>query len=896
VDALRRRRVQGSRGHHLKEDAVRRLFRLPTTSRQLGADVDAELSFHLDERVRELVARGETAEGARARAEREFGDVAAARAELRAIDGRRARRARVGDWWDGVWQDLRFAVRSLRRQPVFLTAAVATLALGIGANAAIFSVVDAVLLKPLPFADPDRLVRVWSDGKVPLGAYDVIAARSRAYQGLAGAESGRGVTLTDGGAPDRVIRSVATPNVFDVLGVRPALGHGFAPEERQPGRARVVVLSDALWRSRYGADPRVVGRTIRLDGVTHEVIGVMPAGFRFPNADVQLWAVASAEPSSQDYWWGTYMMLVGRLAPGVTPARARAEAAKVFPEARAGFPIRMPDGWGRDVAVVPLRDAVVGSARPTLVMLLGAVSLVLLVACVNVATLFAERAAGRGREVAVRAALGAGRRRIARQLLTESLVVAALGAGAGLALAAAAVRALVALLPPGTPRAEEIGVDLRVLGVTAALAALSGLAFGLLPARRAARQDVHGALREGARSTGHAAGTSRALAVAQVALAVVLVSAAGLLVKSFWRLQQVELGFRAEQVLAALIPRPVVASDTTARVRAFYEEVLGQVRALPGVRSAAVASGVPFAGGAYPTAMAVEDHPTPDGVEPPLPVVTWAAGDYLRALGIPLVRGRALTPDDREGAPRVALIDEEAARRFWPGEDPIGRRIRYVWNQQWITVVGVVGNVRRDSLSAAVAPSMYVPMRQAIAASMYVVVRTDAGLDPAAFAPSLRAAVAAVDSSVPVGAVRPLVGLVSDSAARPRFTTALLGAFAVVAVLLGAVGVYGVVASGVVRRRREIGVRLALGSSALGVLRLVLREGAGVTAAGVVLGLAGALAAGRLLRGLLFGVTPADPLVLALVPAVLALVAAVASLGPARRATRVDPVTVIRAE
>jgi putative ABC transport system permease protein len=875
---------------------MRRIFRLPTKARDVDADVDAELTFHLDARVRALTTSGLTPEEATAQARREFGDVVAARDELREMDRRRVRHARAGDWWDGLRQDARFAIRSLRRQPLFLVSAVLTLALGIGANAAIFSVVDAVLLQPLPYAAPDRLVRVWPDGRVPLGAYDIIAAQSRAYRGLAGAESGREVSVTGDGTPARLAMALVTPNLFDVLGVHPALGRAFRSEERQPGRGRVAILTDALWRTRFGADPGILGRTITLDGAAYSVIGVMPSRFAFPSADIQLWSVASADAASSDYWWGTFLALVGRLAPGVEPEQARAEAKVVFPRARAAFPMRMPDGWGRDVDVRALRDAIVGAAKPTLLMLLGAVSLVLLVACVNVATLFAERAAGREREIAMRAALGAGRRRIARQLLTESILIAALGAAAGFALAAGTLHALVALLPPGMPRVEEIGVDGRVVAVTALLAAISGVAFGLLPARRAARQDVHSALRNGSR-TSAAVGSGRAprtLAIAQVALGVVLVSAAGLLIKSFWELQRVELGFETTQVLATRIPRPIVTSDTTARTRAFYESVLERVRAVPGVRSAALANGLPFGGGAYLAAMAVEDHPTPDGVEPPLPIVAWVHGDYLQTLGIPLRRGRILTTADREGTPRVALIDEEAARRYWPGEDPIGRRIRYVWNDTWITVVGVVGNVRRDSLSASLSPSMYVPMRQAIPSGMQLAVRADARVSATTLGGAIRDAIASIDSSVPVGEVRALRGVVTDSAARPRFTMVLLGTFAAVALLLGAVGIYGVVAAGVARRRREIGVRLALGATRGGVVRMVLREGATVTAIGVAAGLMGALAAGRLLRNLLFGVAPSDPLVLLTVPFVLAVVSLLASVGPARRASRVDPLDSVR--
>ncbi len=883
----------------LFDRTVRRLFRLPASAHQLRDDVDAEVAFHLDARVHTLVAQGLAPGAARAQAAREFGDVRAARAELHAMSRTRAERARHGELWSGVAHDVRFAARSLRRRPLFLLAAVTTLALGIGASVAIFSVVNGVLLTPLPYAAPGRLVRVWRGGAVPLGIYDIVRERSRSYSALAGAEMPGAVSVTGDLAPARLARARVTPNLFGTLGVRPLVGRTFAEEDRELGRERTVVLSHALWRERYGGDRNVVGRFMTIDGVAHAIVGVMPSSFRYPDGATRLWTVSSAERGTPDYWWMTYMQLVGRLAPGVTPAQAQREAARVFDGARSAFPMRMADEWGRDVDVVSLRDAVIGTSRPTLLLLSAAVGVLLLVACVNVATLYVDRAAARERELAVRASIGAGRGRIARQLLTESLLVASVGAAAGLALAAAGLRGFVALLPPGTPRAEEIGIDVRALGVTVALAVVSGVAFGLLPARRAARQDVHTVLRGGARA-GDARGPRRAprvLAVAQIGLAVVLVASAGLLLKSFWRLRQVELGFGAERVLTAEVPAPAVTSDTTARVRAFYTQVLERVEHLPGVRSAALTNGLPFGGGAYMTAMAVEDHPTADGAPPPLPIVTWATSDYLRTLGVPLRRGRALATTDGEGTPRVAVIDDEAARTLWPGENPIGRRIRYVWNQQWIEVVGVVGTVRRDSLSAALQPSLYVPLSQApLPATLRVVVRADASLDAAAFGRALRAAVAATDASVPVGPITSLDRAVSTSAARPRFTAALIAAFAVAALALGAVGIYGVVAAGVARRRREFGVRIALGATAAQVVRLVVREGAAVTALGVLFGLVGTLAAGRLLRGLLFAVGPTDPVVLLAVPVLLGAVAMLASLVPARRAARVDPSTVIRAD
>ena len=595
---------------------------------------------------------------------------------------------------------------------------------------------------------------------------------------------------------------------------------------------------------------------------------------------------------------GDAAAFIARLGSGTSVARAGAESRTVLVRARASFPMRMPDEWGADATVVPLRESVVGGARPTLLLLFAAVGLVLLLACVNVATLYLERASAREREIAIRAALGAGGARIVTQLLTESLLVAALGAAAGLGLAVAGVRVLVAMLPAGTPRAEEIAVDGRVLAFTLALAVVSGVAFGLLPAMRARRLDVQTLLRRDGRTgdAPRAARGSRALAIAQVALAVVIVTAAGLLLKSFWRLHQVDLGFDTQHVLATEIPLPSFDRDTTTRGPEFFDAVVARARALPGVRAAAAASALPFGATAYPAAMEVEAHPTPPGGVPALPVRIIVTPDYFKSLDIPLLRGRAFTDADRADAPLVAIIDASAARKLWPSEEAVGQRIRYVWMKEWMTVVGVVGDVKRDSLSGSAEPSIYMPMRQSAAQEMSVILRAGSGADARRLAPALRGAVAEIDAAVPVSDVRSLDGFVSESAARTRFATTLLALFAAVALLLGATGIYGLMTSAVSRRTREIGVRMALGATSRGVLRMVIGESAAVTSVGVLLGIAGAVASARLLRGLLFGVSTVDVSVLVAVATLLGAVALIATLAPARRASRVDPLRAIRAE
>ena len=803
-------------------------------------------------------------------------------------------------------QDVRFAIRSLLGRPSFVIVAAMTLALGIGANAAIFSVVDATLIKPLPYANPERLVSVWTEGAMMPGVFVQVRDGARTMEPIAGSSGGAAVSMTGASEPARLVQSEVTSRFFDVTGVRAEIGRTFLDGEDQPGRDRVVVLGHSLWQQRFGGEAKVIGRSVVVDGITRTVVGVMPSGFHFPSPTIDFWVPVSLDPSPANigrYWGTSHLSVIGRLRPGVSIRQAELETATLVDRSRASFPWRMPDAWGTGVTVVPLERKVVGDVGPMLMVLFGSVGLVLLIACVNVANLLLGRAAAREREMAIRASLGAGRGRIVRQLLTESVMLGLMGGMIGLVVAAAGVRALLLLLPAGMPRVTEIAIDGRVLAFTLVTALATAIGFGLAPALRASRPTLQAILG----ATRNASGTlarrrlSDWLVVAQIALGVILVAGAGLLIKSFWRLHQVQLGFRPEQVVAADIPIPSFSSDSATRARVFYESVLEQVRAIPRVRSAAVASVLPFGGaGSMQSSFAadIEAHPVPPGGSAPMLVRTVVSDDYFSTMGIPLERGRGLTSADREGTPSVALVDELTARRLWPNEDAMGQRFRPVWLKPWVTVVGVVGTVKRDSLNSSGEVSIYLPMGNTAGfwfpTQMTLVVRTDA--DEASLASQLRTAVGRVDPTVPVNAVRPLRDLVSSSAARARFTMLLLATFAGVALTLGAVGIYGVVAYAVTRRTREIGVRMALGARASDVLAMVLREGGMLAASGVTLGIIGALATSRVLAGFLFGVTPLDPTVFVAVPALLGAVALGACLLPARRAARVDPVTALRAE
>jgi putative ABC transport system permease protein len=806
---------------------------------------------------------------------------------------------------DTLLQDLRYAVRLLRQAPGFTLAAVLALALGIGANSAVFSVVNGVLLRPLPFARADELLTVRTtfaaqglEGlELSVPEYDDLSQGTRGFSSW-GAVAQTDATLAGADGPERLQVGLATASLLPTLGVQPQLGRGFLPEEETPGRDKVVLLAHTLWRTRYGADPGVVGQSVTLDGEPYTVVGVLPPEVAYP-AGTQLYQPLALAPDARaEAVRGTrFLEVLGRRAPGTSMEAARADVARVAAELAQAHPGAYPvaKGWRLDVA--SLREKTVGGVKETLWLLLGAVAFVLLIACTNVASLLLARAAARGRELSVRAALGAARGRLARQLLTESLLLSAMGGALGLLLALWGTDALVAWVGDGLPRSSEVRTDGAVLLFTLGVSLVTGLLFGLAPALSASRADLHGALRGAGRSTGgRGAVRLRGLfVVSQVALALVLLVGAGLLLRSFVRLQGEDPGFRPEGVLTARVSLPERSyPDEAARAR-FHAEWLARVRALPGVEAAGLTTLLPLRGH-NDRGLDVEGQAAPEV----RPAVEWRAVSpgYLEALGVPLRRGRALQDTDAQGAPPALVLNEAAVKALFPGgEDPLGRRVRQRSKRvehPWTTVVGIVGDVREWGLDVPARPTAYFSALQVAPSTTSLAVRTRAA--PTALLGSLRAELTRLDPALPLFEVAPLAEVVDESVGQRSLTLTLMLGFAVLALGLAALGLYGVISYGVAQRSREVGIRLALGARPAQVLRLVVGQGLRLAVAGVALGLVLALGLGRLLGGLLYGVAPADPLTLLTVPLLLTLVALLASWVPARRATRVDPADTLRAE
>ncbi len=805
-------------------------------------------------------------------------------------------------------QDLRYALRQLRRSPGFTVAALFTLALGIGATTAIFSVVNGVLLQPLPFSQANRLVTVWLNNPRQGFEKDITSypnfsdwrRQSRSFQQVVGVLT-RDVNLTGEGAPEEVREALVTEGFFAMLGVEPALGRGLRDEEHQTGRDRIVVLSHELWQRRFGGDPAVLGKTVRLNRNAHTVVGVMPRGVRFPQ-QAELWTPLAASPAFaevRESRGALWLPVFGRLADGVSLAKAQAEMSAIARNLEKEYPANREMG----ILLEPLEETLLGEVRPALLVLLGAVGFVLLIACANVGNLLLARGAARRRELSVRAALGAGGARLRRQLLTESLLLGLGGGGAGLLLAHAGVRALLRASPENLPRVEAVNVDATVLLFTLATALLAGLLVGLAPALHAARVAPGAVLREGGRGAagGRLLGRLRpALVAGQFALALVLLVGAGLLIRSFDRLQRVDLGYEPRNVLSFRLSLPPQKYDGEDRVRAFYDELLPLLEALPGVESADAVSS--FFLGRLPQSsnITVEGRPEPPVALKMLPVAYDAVTPgFFRTLRIPLLQGRSIEALDGSDATRVAVVNETFVRRFLPDERPLGRRFLFGDSAQgedppWITIVGVVADARRSGVDREAHPSAYLPMAQYSSPQMNVMVRTLT--DPLGLVEPVRAAVAAVDPEQPLADVRTLEQAVSRSVADRRFVMLLLGLFAGVALSLAAVGIYAVMAYVVGHRAREIGIRVALGARRQDVGRLVIGEGMKVVGFGLLLGLGGALVLTRLLRGLLYQTSPLDPMTLLLGAAVLSSVALVANWLPASRAARMNPLQALRNE
>jgi len=717
--------------------------------------------------------------------------------------------------------------------------------------------------------------------------------------------------LTGVETPVRLTGSAVSGNWFAVLGAKPEMGRTIHQGEDQPGKDQLVLLSHSLWERRFGSDPNIVGRWITLEGTRRQVIGVMPAEFRYPSPKTELWVPLHLDPREAGVYWGSsYMPIIGRLRPGATLGQARAEIAPMRAKIMSAYPWRMPDNTWKAATVLPMQELLVGNVRTKLLVLLGAVGLLLLIACANVANLLLARAITRQKEVAVRTALGAGRWRLARQLMAESMLLTVIGGWLGFLAATYGLPILKATLPTDLPRLADVAVDNLVLAFTALLAAVTGIVFGLLPMLTAARVDLTKTMKTGDERSGTSRSRrlSDALIVAEVAVSVVLVIGAGLLVKSLWNLSTLNPGFQREYVLTARITPNESFCEVAGRCQAFYAELLSRVRALPGVKGVAAVNGLPVGGGAEVVPSQVEAHPTEPGAHTPMFWEKIITPDYLNTLGIPVLRGRGFTAaDSAPSAQRVVLVSRSTAERYWPGRDPIGEHVRPAWMSQWWTVVGVVGDVRENDITTDIADWIdgvtYMPYGphavqshgpEGTPAEMTLVMKTSE--DRWQLGGELQTVVAGLNHEVPVSRVETLAGWIAEAVSGPRSTASLFSLFAGLALLLGAVGIYGVISYSVAQRTREIGIRIALGARRHEVLMMILRQGARLAFAGVAIGLLGALLLTQLMASLLYGVGARDPMTYAAVAILLVSVALAASYLPARRATRVDPVVALRYE
>ena len=870
-------------------------------------EVDDELAFHLEMRARELIAGGMNPAAAREEARRRFGELDGVRKECLMLGRQRDKGLRRVEYLAEARQDARFALRQLARSPGFALVAVLTLALGIGPTTAIFSAVEAVVLRPFDFAHPDRTVIVqeyWRDqvGSVSAGNYVDWQRRSTGFEQLAALQPGS-FNLSEADTPERVVGARVSWNYFAVFGRGPERGRTFDATEDEPGRAEVVVLSHGLWTRRFGADPAILGREVRLGGRPHTVVGVMPAGFDPFLAEEQLWVPIAFTPERKTMHAEHYLVVVGLLRSGVSMARAQDEMDGIAQQLARDFP---RENAGRGVRLQLVSELLVGDHRERLFMLLAGVALVLLIACGNVANLLLARGAVRAKEIGIRAAIGAGRSLLVRQLLTESAVLGILSAAAGIGLAWVAIHVLVAASPPGIPRLAETRIDGPVLAFAVATALVSSLLFGMAPAWRAARTDLQGVLRDGGRtSMGVVRDRVRTLLiVGEVALALTLLAGAGLLIRSAWYLQRVDPGFDPHGLLTARLSLPPRAyREGAADVARRFEQVVERVRQTPGVRAAAVTSQAPMGPGGNSNGLVPEGRTwePKNYVSARLRMVT---PGYFGTLGIPLKRGRLLTTDDVAGAPRVMVVSEALARAAWPGQDPIGTRIACCEGSpeepRWKTIVGVVGDVRSGGPTRDPGPEFYLPLGQVpaeawdwIQRTMTVVTRAEGG-DPTALTASLRAAVRSVDPDLPLYGIATMEDRMRESIAVTRFHTLLLATAGAIGLLLAAIGIYGVIAYFATSRTQEIGVRMALGATARDILRLVAWQGMRPILAGTAVGTLAAAGLTRLIRGSVYGISATDPATFAVVAATLLVVGLIAAYIPAHRSTRTDPTQALR--
>jgi len=857
---------------------------------QVEQEMDAELAEYLESETDELIARGVPPVEARRRAAATLGRMDLIREECRD--------ARGAAGWEQLTQDTAFGLRLLRKNRTFSLMALAAMTLGIGSTTAVFSLIDGVLLRPLKFPAPDRLFS--ADDVGMRGPFDTMRANSRladyaAHLGV------RAFNTSGRDWPERSKGVEVSANFFQVLGVRPQRGRTFVEGEDRPGKLRVVVLSHALWQQRYGARTDVIGQPLALDEAAYEIVGVMPPGFQFPQPEVNFWVPMRLDPGLVGEYWGSGgIVAFARLHDGVRREAAVAELRSWIPKIRAMFPWRMPDAWGVDATLTELRDQLVAGARLRSLLLLGVVALVLLIAIVNVANLMVGQTAARQRELTLRAGLGATPARLARQLLTEAVVLAAAGGVLGTLLAFGQLAVLKHLLPADTPRLAEVVIDRRILAFTAALSLGSGLLFGLLPAWRARAQRGLSAL-EGSRSTlglgPMGLRTDAVLVTTEAAFATILLVGAGLLLRSLWTMVRADPGLRVESVVTAELSPGRSAKDSLAKTVALYEQVRLKLAAYPGVTNVAATTVLPLTAEFSFFAAAIEDRPRPPQ-EPQY--VLWSSAvtpELLDTLGIRLLQGRGFTAADRQGASLVVLISRSTARRFWPERSPIGRRLKPVWDPQWRTIVGVVDDVKYFSITGPpefVDGEVYLPLAQAMSPPQTISLASRLAGDSAGFEKRLPEMIKEVCAFCAVSKIAPMETVVSGAVEAPRSTAWLVGGFALLALVLAAAGIYGVVSHGVLRRTRELGVRLALGASRRRVAWLVVGASLRYTLVGTLAGLSVSWALVRWIRTLLYGVAEHDVLSFSIPPLVLAMIAILASLFPMYRAVRLDPARSLR--
>jgi predicted permease len=885
--------------------------------RNVDADLRDEVDFHVDARARELIDAGWDAASAHDEARRVFGDADRVLAECRRIDRQREQERRMTAYLADIKDDVWFAWRQIRRQPRYWAVVVLTLVVGIAASASLFAIVDGVLLKPLPYRQPEQLVRLttWN----LRGEYLNLRERSQTMEVAAYYPVPMEVTVSMGGRPARLPATGISADLFDVLRVQPILGRGFTTAETREGGSGVaggdfwrtygvVILSTSVWRDYFGASPAVLGRTLLVEGVPHTIVGVMPADFHFPHRETALWFPHNLYKG--DVWAGNVATTIGRLKGGHTVTEARAELRAFIPSLRQQIPwARFVPSYGQTADVELLSESIVGGARRVLLVVLAAIGVVVLVLCVNVAHLMLARGVARDREMVTRAALGAARSRLTRQVLVENLTVAIASGVLGVLAALASLRLMVRFLPPDLPRLELIQLDARVLLFALVVSTATGLAFGLLPALRASRAG-HGLLLRGVGGVVVEARERRVtsvLAALEFSFAVVLAVSAVLLLRSLWNLTAVDPGFKLEQLVTARVSPPGLRDRGITARQIFAGSLLANLNATPGVRSATVANAIPFDSGLNGTTFQIEGRldETTKALQGGGATYLGIGDHYFRTMEIPVIEGRDFTPLDGVASPRVAIIDRRIAKHFWGDKSAIGGRIRFPDDRQpriekpgafpWFTVVGVVGDVHFSDLTGDTPPMLYLPIDQFWdVTSLRVVIRAD---DRAThIARSLQDVVTMIDPAAPVSDVRTYESRLGDVVARPRFAAYLLGGFAVVAMFLAAIGAYGVLAHAMSRRVREIGVRLAFGASSRDVFGLLFGYGVRLTLIGIAIGIPAAFASTRFLAALLFGVDPREPLVFAGVAVVLLLVGLGVSYVPAYRATRVNPMVALRYE